>query len=85
MPCPKCDKSTAGKCLEHINEGLRFTEQPGRWVWQLIPICIACGKPSDFTAILPYGTGYDGEHLCSECIKSFVDPPIVRMREKRNT
>lgn len=78
MGCPECEKSTAGICREHI-------KQAGHWTWYPTPICIACGNPSDFTAIMPYGTGYDGEHLCADCIRSFVDTLIDRMRKERNT
>ncbi len=90
MSCPECEKSTAGKCIEHINleklfcvEELKFTYQRGRWVWQLTPICIACGKPSDFVVRLPYPSKYDDDYLCGECVRTFVDPAIVRMREER--
>ncbi len=84
MSCPGCEKSTAGKCLLHINEGLMSTDQPGRWVWHRIPICIACGKPSDFTIIMPYGSAYDGDLLCWKCIRAFIDPVIERVRKERN-
>ncbi len=60
------------------------SDQPGRWIWQFTPICIACGKPSDFTVILPYGSKYEDDHLCAACIQHFVDALIDDMRQKRN-
>lgn len=87
MFCPECEKSTAGKCMEHSNQVLP-TFLPGNplghWTWYPTPICIACGKPSDFTVTLPYGSQYDSDQLCVDCIRGFVDFLISEMRRKRN-
>lgn len=73
--------------MEHSNQifpTIISHNPPGQWTWYPTPICIACGKPSDVTAIMPYGSQYDGDHLCVDCIRAFVDSLISEMRRKRN-
>lgn len=44
--------------------------------WPIGNKCIACGNVSEVTVVLPYGSDYDEEHLCADCIRAFVDPAI---------
>lgn len=76
--CPDCNRLTGGYCWRHSTWPFISVESSGHWIYHPDPICARCRKPSPCTAILPYGSRYDGEHLCADCIKEIVDPEIDR-------
>ena len=78
MDCPECEKSTGNKCSLHVNGGFGLSEPFGQWIWEPYPVCVVCKKPSEITIVLPYGSDYDGEHLCSECTHRIIDPEIKK-------
>ena len=41
-----------------------------------IKLCIRCGNPALFPAVLPYTSRYDSEIICGNCISELVDPAI---------
>ncbi len=54
MGCPECEKNTSGKCVEHSYQIIPLcnsVQPPGHWTWNPTPVCIACGRPTDFIAI----------------------------------
>ena len=86
MFCPDCVKSTGGRCLAHssftftVGSDARFTEAFGEWTFRPFPICIICRKTSEFGSSLGYGSKYDGEFICDECVRQFIDPAIDKAR-----
>jgi len=77
--CEDCRKSTAGRCPKHAQ--IYF---PGNSSLPLPICCVACGRVIEGPeVILPYGSRYDGEHLCSACISASVDQIIDSLRALR--
>ena len=75
--CPYCDLNTAGEHqLKCPNRTIYREHGAGSWTWHPLPVCVVCGKQSEFTAVLPYGSDYDGEHLCAECVHRLVDSQV---------
>ena len=92
--CEDCRKSTAGRCFRHSQipldnfaPWLTLTASILNSSLPPLPICIACGGTIDVNIMaeitLPYGSRYDGEHLCSMCISASVDPIIDSLRSLR--
>ena len=76
--CEDCEKSTAGRCFKHSQYSFPVTPP--------LPVCIACGRVIEVNTprvILPYGSRYDGDHLCSVCISASVDQTIDSLRAAR--
>lgn len=72
--CPRCSKqidTTSGICA------------CGNWSYSSDPVCVMCDNPSKFTAILPYGSVFDGYHICADCIKRHIDPVIACVKTMR--
>ena len=83
--CLECKRSTSGKCREHMNI-ISVVSSPQNSTLNTASMCIACGKQSEFTTKLPWGSQYDGDYLCGDCICAFVDPVInwiKSMKEKK--
>lgn len=58
--------------VPYVEEG----KERGFWRKIEYPFCVACGELSQNYIQLPYGSDFDGMYLCSDCIRTFVDPAI---------
>lgn len=72
--CEECQKLTSGKCLEHSN---------GRWVFYPDPQCFICGNFDDGGTILGYESCFDGEFICWDCFRKYVDPMLRKALEEK--
>lgn len=53
---------------------------PGR----IVRMCVLCRKESLFTVCLPYGSEFEGEHVCEVCLHEHLDP-VIREKVKCET
>ena len=79
--CPDCNELESGNCFRHSlssSSSTFVTANPktGYWVFHSYPNCILCGEPSPNTVRLPYGSRYDGESICTDCIGKLIDPML---------
>lgn len=81
--CLRCNKvinSTSGQCSScspHLLGGVGV----GEWTFHSYSTCIYCGKSKSICVTLPYGSRYDGESICADCISSILDPILDRVKK----
>ena len=81
--CRDCQNATSGYCSRHFPTRATASWRMGRWQFNEFPVCIACGRPSEYEVTLPYDSRYDGDHLCANCIKELIDPLIDKKIAER--
>lgn len=45
--------------------------------------CVACGREVKYGVWMPFGSMYDGEMVCAECVIDFCDGKIREARRER--
>ena len=73
--CPGCAAST-GSCGRHQTwYSLEYFEYS---LYPIGPTCLICGRIAQPLALrLPYASQYDGEHICEDCVRHYLDPAIA--------
>ena len=73
--CSDCQASTLGNCWRHQTSytyTFFYSSYPSG------PTCSICGRIAQPLALrLPYASQYDGEHICEDCVRRYLDPAIV--------
>ena len=73
--CTDCQASTSGSCWRRPTSytyTLFYSPYPSG------PTCLICGRLAQPLALrLPYASRYDGEHVCEECVRRYLDPAIA--------
>ncbi len=81
--CRQCEQMTSGDCGMH---GPQIITLPnglvGTYRFEPLPRCFICGALGYGGDHLGYGSKFDGEFVCWNCIAKVLDPAIEAARSQ---